>query len=327
MQLKKSGKKNTNQSYFATTTNTANQSSEDTGQKRPSMVISENLLPTPQAMDSTERTLTQKREGGASLVETMNLLPTPQANDTGRTPEQYRRHQQALSALPVIIQTVTSSQEDSHVNHSLMQAKEGGKMITAFFGQRCLSVFGSSNPHGLLRKMFTESLVLKMDWSSSRSALTWKKKVTKYGRSLFQLVPSTLHTEEIEYGLLATPNTMDNMDPKSEKALWKEATQDRRNRMKPGNLRDQLSNQETWDKFGKRNYDQMLPTTQARDWKGRSQRGDWKETDAVPNMIDHLGKETGNKLRLQPAFVEWMMGYPDGWTTFAFPKPNKEQKD
>jgi hypothetical protein len=58
------------------------------------------------------------------------------------------------------------------------------------------------------------------------------------------------------------------------------------------------------------------------DWTDRPtiQARDWKETDAVPNLIEGAGKQTGNKLRLQPAFTEWMMGLPEGWTDFQLPE-------
>jgi hypothetical protein len=70
--------------------------------------------------------------------------------------------------------------------------------------------------------------------------LTWKPKVTKFNRLLFQLAPSTLRTEETGYGFLATPNTMDSMAPKTEKAVLREATVTRPGRTKMSNLRDQL---------------------------------------------------------------------------------------
>jgi hypothetical protein len=42
-------------------------------------------------------------------------------------------------------------------------------------------------------------------WYSTRCKLTWKLKGTKYSRLYFQLVPSTLPTEGIGFGLLPTP--------------------------------------------------------------------------------------------------------------------------
>lgn len=43
-----------------------------------------------------------------------------------------------------------------------------------------------------------------------------------------------------------------------------------------------------------------------------------------------VGSGTGKKLRLQPAFPEWMMGFPEGWCDFpmelVLPKPNGEKR-
>ena len=48
-----------------------------------------------------------------------------------------------------------------------------------------------------------------------------------------------------------------------------------------------------------------LPTPVAKDWKGRSQRGDLLPGSFVP---------TGGGTYLNPSFVEEMMGFPVGWT-------------
>jgi hypothetical protein len=50
---------------------------------------------------------------------------------------------------------------------------------------------------------------------------------------------------------------------------------------------------------------EMLPTPVAKDWKGRSQRGDLLPDSFVP---------TGGGIYLNPSFVEEMMGFPVGWT-------------
>jgi len=51
----------------------------------------------------------------------------------------------------------------------------------------------------------------------------------------------------------------------------------------------------------------MLPTPNQRDWKGECNQ------QSVPTkIVGRVGSKTG--LKLQPAFVEWMMGYPPGFT-------------
>src|SRR6056300_1650547 len=100
---------------------------------------------------------------------------------------------------------LTFSQEDSHANHSQWQEKEKERMMNATYGAKCLEQYKKLNRHSSSLKTSLVSLVLMTDWFSSRCALTWKMKGTKYSRLLFQLQPKTLRTEEIESGLLPTP--------------------------------------------------------------------------------------------------------------------------
>ena len=59
----------------------------------------------------------------------------------------------------------------------------------------------------------------------------------------------------------------------------------------------------------------MLPTPASRDYKGANPENPY---DCLDSLIetgatkDQVGKKTG--MKLQPAFVEWMMGFPIGWT-------------
>jgi hypothetical protein len=59
----------------------------------------------------------------------------------------------------------------------------------------------------------------------------------------------------------------------------------------------------------------MLPTPATRDYRGANgpdhMSKDRPHMDQLPNAITH---GTNRGLKLQPAFVEWMMGYPDKWT-------------
>jgi len=54
----------------------------------------------------------------------------------------------------------------------------------------------------------------------------------------------------------------------------------------------------------------LIPTPRSRDYKGATQRGGHAMNDGMQNTLD--GTNTG--LKLQPAFVEWMMGYEIDWT-------------
>jgi len=102
-------------------------------------------------------------------------------------------------------------------------------------------------------------------------ALTWKAKITKSNRLLFQLVPSTLRTDETGSGLLLTPRT-------------RETEQD-------------------LEKF-------------------KARMAKYRNGTTMPNLATQIGAETGEKLRLQPAMPEWMMGFPEKRTEFPIVSPN-----
>lgn len=169
------------------------------------------------------------------------------------------------------------------------------------------------------RHLFTEDLELSSatfpKWGMMQNGALWER---------ITLPPLTGATGS---GSWATPTTMDTLPPKSQKALLKEATEARPGRSKPANLRDQVSNMDNW------------PTPCARDWKGANAieglvRNDGKSRmdqlanavayrprnwptprcfmhkDALVNGIEEV-TESG---QLNPDWVEWLMGWPVGWT-------------
>ena len=155
-------------------------------------------------------------------------------------------------------------------------------------------------------------------------------------------------TSEREFGFWATPTTMDKLPPKSQKALMKEATIARPGRSKPANLRDQVSNMRMWPtpmaKEG--NGSMQFKLTDAVEASvGKSMPAmqknpqKWKEFQMWPTPVcqdsrhaisrhldpqnnywkSNLGEvvmsmETENTGRLNPTWVEWLMGWPTGWT-------------
>ena len=112
--------------------------------------------------------------------------------------------------------------------------------MTAISGQICLELSEKSNQPGLLQKMCVELLTSKTAWSSKQCVLTWKKKVSKSKRLLFQLQASVPRTKESESGLWATPNTMDHLPPRSKEGTIKLMTGQRKGRTRPSNLREQV---------------------------------------------------------------------------------------
>lgn len=219
-----------------------------------------------------------------------------------------------------------SYQEDFPVSRSLVPGSEEARMMTVTSGRRCLELCRSSNQLGLLEKMLVGSSI----WNSTIRLLTWRVKVTKSGRSLFQLAVSEPSTNGNGALLWHTPDTMCGLTFKSQETMDKQATTTRKGRKEASNLRDQVAVLAgMW----------MWPTPRSRDGKGMSQRGINAPGDALPNMIGALiptpnsvsGNQDGrlgewggrgNKFRksslskglLNPAFVEELMLFPIGWT-------------
>jgi hypothetical protein len=167
-------------------------------------------------------------------------------------------------------------------------------------------------------------------WGLMRDGECWEQ------QTLAQTIKGT------EYGLLekwATPTTMDTLPPKSEKALNKEATQARPNRTKPANLRDQVSNmhkwptprscsamaatitpESAWNENRNPNLETIVgrttwPTPVTRDYKDSgSQEALIRARDKRhnPGLGLLVGAEGGGQL--SPMWVEWLMGWPLGWT-------------
>lgn len=113
--------------------------------------------------------------------------------------------------------------------------------------------------------------------------------------------------------LWATPNTMDNLPPRSKESLEAMHDRARKGRSAPSNLREQV-------------IPSIWPTPCARDWKDTGnldtsmQRKDGKmRHDSLPRAA-WLGStaQTASKGQLNPAFPCWLMGYPENYEKLLY---------
>src|SRR5210317_1067608 len=134
----------------------------------------------------------------------------------------------------------TSWSEVFPASRSALQENKKGETTTVISGQKCLDSLKKSNPSSLLERMCKDLLTSKTAWSSDRCKMTWKVKVSKSNVSLYQLQASELGTKDSEFGLWATPNTMDYLPPRSAAGTKKLMEGHRKGRTKPSNLREQV---------------------------------------------------------------------------------------
>ena len=271
----------------------------------------------------------------SELYQEKDLLPTPTATDSQegkRKSTQVKpgsKHSVTLKQADGLLPKSTSLQEDFLASPSPRPENEEARMMTAFSGRKCSVSLKNSGRLGSLAKMLLGS----SRWSSRMVRLEWQAKTlysvsrrTKseittlspdelnesFDRSamkpfglLYQLAPSVLPTEEIESGLLPTPRVSEAEGSPVKNVEMKNGKYSRKNKqgVRYGvKVKDVLA---------------MLPTPKVGAIDDTNERSLRKGN---LHAVVHHGSGTG--LKLQPNFVEWMMGYPQNWTDLNCPNQN-----
>lgn len=251
----------------------------------------------------------------------------------------------------------TSLQADFPASRSVLQENAKERKTTATCGPQCSTLFGLFDPAGSWQRMFSELLIGRKDWYSTRCALTWKRTDTKYNRSLFRLAVSALPTAETGYGLLPTVQTQglkhcENGRTKfipivllptphaSDASRGGQQVTDLYKRRKSGQtymsllndlavsglLPTPTANDAANSSIPPSQIDRgslvgtlmrgMLPTPKANDF--RSGMANRVGTIHTQQLNDTIAYRTGKTFRLNPLFVEEMMGFPTYWILLPF---------
>ena len=200
----------------------------------------------------------------------------------------------------------TSSRADSLASPSVLPGSVGAVRMTVISGLKCYESYEKRGPVGSLARTLLGSSI----WRSTKCYLTWKTKATPSSRLLFQLAPSKPRTGGIGSGslpaMLPTPVASEMTGAEYTKTVnYRNGVFERtskragvRHGARLGQIIPRLH--------------EILPTPKAQDSRaGRTDRG-------KSNFGEVVQGTTG--LRLQPIFVEWMMGFPPGWTDASSPR-------
>ena len=241
----------------------------------------------------------------------------------------------------------TSLQEDTLANLSPSQVEKKVKKIRDTSGQSILDLSKNSDRLGLLEKMLVDTL----NSVSTPLSRTWRVKTTPLGRLVFQLRASVPTTKEKESGLWLTPSatTISTRSKESMEKRKKYRESIGRTTVPPGNLAEQVqhghkathmwrtpdahsgrgpsSEERMKMKLEKKMpislNDQvahpklMWPTPTTRDYKDSGKAVINSHRDSIlPVRVAKKDKEQWVKGggSLNPTWVEWLMGYPSGWT-------------
>ena len=158
-------------------------------------------------------------------------------------------------------QTTLFSQAGSrnYANHTHRLVSDLEKKMTDTSGRRCLEQYERFSRPTLWGRTFSDLLIGMEGWYSTKCRLTWRLRGTKYNRLFFQLVPSTLPTEGIEFGLLPTVTTQETPH------LQAELTENNRRKALNGNSHSL--------NIADLALRKMLPTPTARDYLGETTPG------------------------------------------------------
>ena len=185
-------------------------------------------------------------------------------------------------------------QEDFLASHSLQPGSAEARRMTVISGRKCCELYRKSGPLGSL----VRTLLVSSAWRSTRCYLTWKASATPARRLLFRLVPSTPRTEGIDAQLLPTPTVNDAINSS----------------LPPSQIvRASL--------VGKTMKALLFPTatTGAGLCGGSANYQRLKDLEAGRAITseERRSMAAGNGGQLNPTWVEWLMGFPLGWTDLS----------
>jgi len=206
------------------------------------------------------------------------------------------------------LEELTSSVAGSPASRGPLPGSSEAQKMTVISGRSWLPLLKSYGLNGSLAKMC--EVLLTNHWASNAAFLTWKASGTKPSHLLFQLAPSVRGIDVIDAGFWPTPTTRDRNETLEQVQERKERFQRGESNFNPGLALCVAV--------------KMWPTPAARDFKGMSGAGRQERKghpkDTLPNAIGGS---------LNPTWVEWLMGFPEGWTDLKpseMPSSRKSRK-
>ena len=234
----------------------------------------------------------------------------------------------------VDLEELTSSAEDFPVSPGVRPGGIKAQMMTVTSGRKWLGLLNSYNLPGSLVKM--SQVLLKNRWASDVVYLTWRIEAMPPSHLRFRLVPQKPSTSAIESGFWATPTAhihKENACP----AEWKrktasltiEAHVEILAKMWPTPTSTERSgiNPKTGKGGGLSKAIKMWPTPTSSDDRDRGNL-------SIPSIQrrKRLGKQLNlgmvasmDRGALNPDWVEYLMGFPIGWTSPTSQKLKKEE--
>ena len=248
-----------------------------------------------------------------------NHIAKPSSESTGPT-----RQSSTMSApsTQMDLEELTSFAAASHASLGPKPGSGAARKMTETSGRKWLALLQSYGLNILLAR--TCAALLTSRWASNAAYLTWKASATKPSHLLFRLVPSMPRTDGTGSGLWPTAQAWDGKrgarkpDGKRGMALsdlcapqmWPTPQHRDFRTGEAHRYTDPQRSQDLNDAVA------FWPTPVARDYKGQGMSRERQETREPDNLCSWTAKYEGSGA-LNPEWVEWLMGFPVGWTSLT----------
>ena len=218
---------------------------------------------------------------------------------------------------------------DSPASHSPLPGSNAARMMTVTSGRKCSESYQNSGPLGCLVRMCLESSI----WHSTRCYLTWKQKDINPKHSLFRLAVSMPRTEGTASQFWPTvtvgaPMCVGSRSLKTLKRMAEKGliTQEECRSLAAGNGGKTNPAFLEWLMGYEQQFTKLIPTPCHTDYKGAPANRYWTSQNVQVERERERGKYRHNLRellectplgrigRMNPNWVEWLMGYPIGWT-------------
>ena len=198
---------------------------------------------------------------------------------------------------------------DSLANHSVLLDSEKDLRMPATYGRKCAELLPNCGPLTCLGKMLLASSI----WGSTKRYLTWQKRDTLFIHSYFRLVASArgMSASELLSSRLMFPTPLasdwgTNRDARNLDVFLSEA----------GILRKRNKSGTIWSLKLSAAVFYLTPaaTEGFRSTLKPSAYRNSKVNSSLSAQMIHLEKSEADDMALNPDWVEWLMGFPLGWT-------------
>ena len=209
---------------------------------------------------------------------------------------------------------------DSLVSHSAQPESARDLRIPATYGRKCAELLPSCGPLTCLGKMLLASSI----WGSTRRFLTWQKRDTLFSHSYFRLAVSArgMSASELLSSRLMFPtplasDTNTNRDARNLDVFLSET----------GILRKRNKSGAIWSLKLSAAVFYLTPVASDgfRSTLKPSSFDPKKKDGNLSAQMIFLEKPEADNMALNPEWVEWLMGFPLGWTDLSSGPENRKE--